>query len=165
MGTLKDLAIVNMPLPPGDVRELHWPKETEWAYILQDKVRFYLVYLGRNTLIEDLEAADLWIAPSVTHHAIQGLEEGTEFLLTFNDGNFSENETFLVTELFGHDPIDVLSRNFGVPKESLEGIPDHEKYIFTLPVPPPIDEVRRGLGSASFTDKYVFRASQTQPIH
>lgn len=160
MGSLKELAIVNMRLPAGVVRELHWHKEAEWAYVTKGRVRFYLVDDERNVLVEDLEPGDLWLAPAGFPHAIQGLEEGTEFVLVFNDGNFSENQTLLVTELFAHTPREVLAKNFGVPQEAFNGIPAHEKYIFPLPVPAPIEEVRRQLGAVNFTDKYIFRASK-----
>lgn len=160
LGCLKELAIVNMRLAPGVVRELHWHKEAEWAYVLKGKVRFYLVDDQRQVLIEDLEPGDLWLAPAGFPHAIQGLEEGTEFLLVFNDGNFSENQTLLVTELFAHTPKDVLAKNFGVPVEAFDGIPAAEKYIFRLPVPAPLEEVRREMGAVNFTSKYVFRAAQ-----
>ena len=49
-------------------------------------------------------------------HSIQGLEEGCEFLLVFDDGDFSENETFLITDWFEHTSRAVLAKNFGVPK-------------------------------------------------
>ena len=149
-----------MRLPAGVVRELHWHKEGEWAYILKGKVRFYLVDDKRNVLIEDLEEGDLWYAPPGFPHAIQGLEEGTEFVLVFNDGNFSENQTLLVTELFAHTPKEVLAKNFGVPESTFDGIPASEKYIFRLPVPGPLDEVRKELGAVNFTNKYVFKASK-----
>ena len=157
--TLEELAIVNMRLGPGVVREMHWHKEGEWAYVTAGKVRFYLVDEHRQTLVEDLEVGDLWFAPPGVPHAIQGLEEGTEFVLIFNDGNFSENETLLVTELFAHMPREVLAKNFGVPQSAFDGIPASEKYIFRLPVPGPIEEVRKELGAASMTDRYVFRGA------
>jgi len=160
MPSLKELAAVNMRLGPGVVRELHWHKEAEWAYVLQGRVRFYLVDENRQTLVEDLGPGDLWLAPAGFPHAIQGLEEGTEFLLVFNDGNFSENETLLITELFAHMPREVLAKNFGVPESAFNGIPASEKYIFRQPVPAPLDEVRRQLGAASMTGKYVFKASE-----
>lgn len=160
LGSLKELAIVNMRLPAGVVRELHWHKEAEWAYVLNGRVRFYLVDDKRQLLIEDLEPGDLWLAPAGFPHAIQGLEEGTEFVLIFNDGNFSENQTMLVTELFAHTPREVLAKNFGVPESTFDGIPPREKYIFRMPVPGPIDEVRREMGAVNFTSKYVYRASQ-----
>ncbi|OSP53807.1 cupin domain-containing protein [Pseudoruegeria sp. SK021] len=157
--TLKELAIVNMRLGPGVVRELHWHKEGEWAYVTAGRVRFYLVDEHRGTLVEDLEVGDLWFAPPGVPHAIQGLEEGTEFVLIFNDGNFSENETLLVTELFAHMPREVLAKNFGVDESAFDGIPASEKYIFRLPVPGPIEEARAELGAASMTSEYVFRGA------
>jgi len=163
MPSLKELAIVNMRLGPGVVRELHWHKEAEWAYVTQGKVRFYLVDDQRQVLVEDLNPGDLWLAPAGFPHAIQGLEEGTEFVLVFNDGNFSENQTLLVTELFAHTPREVLAKNFGVPEAAFNGIPASEKYIFRQPVPAPVDEVRRQLGAVSLTGKYVFRASEVAP--
>nr|WP_246374709.1 cupin domain-containing protein [Pseudochelatococcus contaminans] len=164
LGSLEELAIVNMRLPAGVVRELHWHKEGEWAYVLKGRVRFYLVDDQRQTLIEDLGPGDLWFAPAGFPHAIQGLdEEGTEFVLVFNDGNFSENQTLLVTELFAHTPREVLAKNFGVPVEAFNGIPAEEKYIFRQPVPPPLEQVRAELGAVTFTDKYVFRASEIAP--
>lgn len=160
MGSMKEMAIVNMRLPEGVTRELHWHKEGEWAYILKGKVRFYLVDDKRNVLIEDLEEGDLWYAPPGFPHAIQGLQEGTEFVLVFNDGNFSENQTLLLTELFAHTPKDVLAKNFGVSESAFNGIPASEKYIFRLPVPGPLEEVRKELGAVTFTSKYVFKASK-----
>lgn len=65
-----------------------------------------------------------------------------------------------MTELFAHTPRDVLAKNFGVPEGTFEGIPASEKYIFRMPVPGPIEEVRKQLGAASFTSKYVFRGSE-----
>lgn len=160
MGSMEEMAIVNMRLPAGVTRELHWHKEGEWAYVLQGKVRFYLIDDQRNVLIEDLEEGDLWYAPPGFPHAIQGLEEGTEFVLVFNDGNFSENQTLLLTELFAHTPKEVLAKNFGVSESAFDGIPASEKYIFRLPVPGPLDEVRKELGAVNFTNKYVFKASK-----
>lgn len=160
LGALKELAIVNMRLGPGVVREMHWHKEAEWAYVLSGRVRFYLVDENRRVLVEDLEPGDLWLAPAGIPHAIQGLEEGTEFVLVFNDGNFSENQTLLITELFAHTPRDVLARNFGVEETAFDGIPAAEKYIFRQPVPGPIDEVRRELqADSAMTAGYVFRGA------
>lgn len=161
--SLKELAIVNMRLGPGVVRELHWHKEGEWAYITAGRARFYLVDEHRGTLVEDLEVGDLWFAPPGAPHAIQGLEEGTEFVLIFNDGNFSENETLLVTELMAHMPREVLAKNFGVPESAFDGIPASEKYIFRLPVPGAIDEVKKQLGAATMTGEYVFRNADIAP--
>jgi oxalate decarboxylase len=72
-------------------------------------------------------------------HSIQALEE-CEFLLVFDDGNFSENQTFLVTDWFAHTPKHVLAKNFGVPESAFANIPaageiEHTRYIFPGEVP------------------------------
>jgi hypothetical protein len=38
-------------------------------------------------------------------HSIQALDDGVEFLLVFDDGDFSEDNTFLATEVFLHTPV------------------------------------------------------------
>jgi hypothetical protein len=38
-------------------------------------------------------------------HSIQALGGGTEFMLVFDDGNFSEDNTFLASEVFAHNPV------------------------------------------------------------
>jgi hypothetical protein len=43
-------------------------------------------------------------------HSIQTLEEGCEFLLVFDDGSFSEDGTFLISEMFLRNP-KVLSKS------------------------------------------------------
>lgn len=43
LGAATSMAGVNMRLGPGVVRELHWHKEAEWAYITQGKVRLTVV--------------------------------------------------------------------------------------------------------------------------
>ena len=67
-------------------------------------------------------------------HSIQGLEEGCEFLLVFDDGNFSENETFLISDWFEHIPPGVLAKNLGVAEvafANLLGDVNYTRYIFT----------------------------------
>ncbi len=146
-----ELAGVNMRLKPGGIRELHWHKEAEWAYMLAGRARITSVDEQGRTFIDDVGAGDLWNFPSVIPHSIQGLEEGCEFLLVFDNGNFSENETFLITDLFKHTPRDVLAKNFGVPQAAFANIPidiEHERYIFSGKVPGPMDAdvVQSGAG-------------------
>lgn len=155
----KSMAGVNMRLGPGVVRELHWHKEAEWAYILQGSVRLTVVDPEGNLQIDDLWPGDMWLVPAGIPHSIQGLEEGTEFLLVFDDGNFSENETLLITEYMAHTPPSVLAKNFGVDEEDFTGIPKKEKYIFRMPVPASLDVVRSQLPKAPPRLSYVLHAS------
>jgi oxalate decarboxylase len=138
-----DLAGVNMRLKPEGIRELHWHKEAEWAYMLAGTARITAVDTEGRNFIDDVGPGDLWYFPAGIPHSIQGLEHGCEFLLVFDDGTFSENETFLLTDWFAHTPPEILAQNFGVPAAAFGGIPadiEQERYIFAGEVPPPIEQ-------------------------
>jgi oxalate decarboxylase len=92
---------------------------------------------GRN-FADDVGIGDLWYFPAGIPHSIQGLQEGCEFLLAFDDGNFSENATFLISDWFAHTPKEVLAKNFGVSESDFDTIPDQELYIFQAQVPGPL---------------------------
>jgi len=147
------MAGVNMRLNPGAIRELHWHKEAEWAYMLAGRSRITCIDPDGRNFIDDLGAGDLWNFRAGFPHSIQALAEGCEFLLVFDDGAFSENETFLLTDWFKHTPLQILAKNLGVSPSALANLPrdpDHERYIFAGEVPPPLadDVVRAPAGPA-----------------
>ncbi len=154
------MAGVDMRLDAGAVRELHWHKEAEWAYILQGKVRLTVVDENRGVFIDDLKPGDMWLVPAGIPHSIQGLEGGCEFLLVFDSGNFSENETLLITEFMAHTPKEVFAKNFGISKERFANIPKSEKYIFSQPVPEALDVVKRQLPDNPPALSYTYHASE-----
>lgn len=161
------LAGVNMRLKPGGIREMHWHKEAEWAYMLAGRARITAIDPEGRNFIDDVGAGDLWNFPAGVPHSIQGLEEGCEFLLVFDDGNFSENETFLITDWFMHTPREVLAKNFGVPKKAFDNLPsdiDHTRYVFSGKVPVPLahDAVRSPAGAARTS--YSYRMLEQPPI-
>lgn len=91
-----------MRLDEGVIRELHWHKEAEWAYILDGEVRITAIDYEGGNFIDDLKKGDLWYFPSGVPHSLQGLSpNGTEFLLVFDDGGFSEESTFILTDWLG----------------------------------------------------------------
>jgi oxalate decarboxylase len=135
----KTLAGVNMRLTPGGVRELHWHQEAEWAYMILGKARITSVDQNGRNFIADVGEGDLWYFPPGIPHSIQGLEEGCEFLLVFDDGNFSDLSTFSISDWFAHTPKEVLSANFGVPESAFADIPKEQRYIYQSTVPGPID--------------------------
>ncbi|MFI7522956.1 oxalate decarboxylase family bicupin [Micromonospora globbae] len=137
-----ELAGVDMALEPGAYRELHWHKQSEWAYVLRGSCRISAVDQEGRTFLDDVRAGDLWFFPQGVPHHIQALDEGVEFLLVFDDGAFSENGTFLISDFFAHTPREVLAKNFGWTPEQLERLPEREKYIFAGQVPPPLEQDR-----------------------
>jgi oxalate decarboxylase len=162
-----ELAAVNMRLKPGAIRELHWHKEAEWAYMLAGRARITAVDTQGRNFIDDVGEGDLWNFPAGIPHSIQGLETGCEFLLVFDDGNFSENETFLITDWFAHTPPEVLAKNFGVPAAAFADIPqdvEHERYIFSGDVPGPIGSDAVGSLAGAVPQGYSHRLLAQEPI-
>jgi oxalate decarboxylase len=161
------LAGVNMRLKPGGIRELHWHKEAEWAYMLAGRARITAVDQEGRNFIDDVGEGDVWYFPKGIPHSIQGLEEGCEFLLVFDDGNFSENATFLLCEWFERTPRDVLAKNLGIPEAALANLPrdvDYTRYLFNGDVPPPLasDAVRSRAGQVP--QSFSYRLSAQEPI-
>ncbi|CAF1050598.1 unnamed protein product, partial [Didymodactylos carnosus] len=135
------MAGVNMRLKAGVIRELHWHKEAEWAYMLDGEARVTVLDLEGGSYTDDIGKGDLWYFPSGRPHSIQGLgEHGCEFLLVFDDGNFSEDSTFLLSDWLAHTPIDVLVKNFRQAPAMFHSLSKDEKYIFQGKVPGSIEE-------------------------
>lgn len=158
------LASVNMCLQPGGVRELHWHKEAEWAFMLRGRARITAVDQNGREFIDDVEQGDLWYFPSGIPHSIIGLEEGCEFILVFDDGSFSENSTFSLTDWFAHTPKDVLAANFGVSERTFNPIPQHEKYMYQGKIPGPIAKEKPAETNGSVPNPFSFKLMDTKPI-
>ncbi|KQX68317.1 MULTISPECIES: oxalate decarboxylase family bicupin [unclassified Paenibacillus] len=135
------LAGVNMSLTPGGVRELHWHQQAEWAYMIVGRARITSIDSEGRNFIADVGPGDLWYFPPGLPHSIQGLEH-CEFLLVFDDGNFSDLNTLSISDWFAHTPKDVLSANFGVPMSAFNNIPSGQVYIYQDKVPGPLESER-----------------------
>jgi oxalate decarboxylase len=134
-----EISGVNMRLKPGGIRELHWHKEAEWAYVIAGSCRISILDEEGRLFLDDVGVGDLWYFPAGLPHSIQALENGVEFLLVFDSGDFSENETFLITDWFNHIPREVLAKNFGVAGSAFDVLPNdigHTRYMFAGDVPP-----------------------------
>ncbi|HXN66651.1 MAG TPA: cupin domain-containing protein [Bradyrhizobium sp.] len=185
LGVSKDIAGVNMRLNAGGVRELHWHKAAEWAYMLYGTARITAIDPQGHSFVDDVGVGDLWYFASGVPHSIQGLNpDGCEFLLVFDDGDFDEDDTFLLSDWFKHTPAEVLSKNFGVPAASFAQVPDPgQLYIFAAAVPGPLGSdkiagatpvspslshkmmaqqpIKTKSGTVRITDTSVFPASKT----
>jgi oxalate decarboxylase len=185
LGVSKNIAGVDMRLDAGGVRELHWHKAGEWAYMLYGTARITAIDPQGRYFVDDVGVGDLWYFASGFPHSIQGLgPDGCEFLLVFDDGDFDEENTFLLSDWFKHTPNDVLAKNFGVSASLFGHTPDpSELYIFPAPVPGPLasdqfpgspqvaqrmshrmmaqQPIRSKSGTVRITDTSVFPASKT----
>jgi len=137
LGISKAMAGVNMRLNAGGVRELHWHKAAEWSYMLYGRARITAIDAQGRNFVDDVGVGDIWYFPSGIPHSIQGLgPDGCEFLLVFDDGDFDEDNTFLLSDWLKRTPPEVLGKNFGVPATLFEHTPDpSERYIFPAPLP------------------------------
>jgi oxalate decarboxylase len=185
LGISTTLAGVEMRLNAGSIRELHWHKQAEWAYMLYGTARITAIDQDGNNFVDDVGVGDLWYFPGGIPHSIQGLgPDGCEFLLVFDDGSFDEDDTFLITDWFKHIPNEVLGKNFAVSGDNFAHLPDSsQRYIFKSEVPGPLgpdklmgakpvpqtfkhrlmaqEPIRTKGGTARIADSSVFKASKT----
>ncbi|KAI0076197.1 Bicupin, oxalate decarboxylase/oxidase [Panus rudis PR-1116 ss-1] len=137
------MAGVNMRLEAGAVRELHWHKTAEWAFILKGHTQVTAVTPEGQNFIGTVGPGDLWYFPAGTPHSLQATndtEEGSEFLLVFDSGDFSEDDTFLLTDWLAHTPLSVIAKNFQTDTSAFADLPSQQLYIF--PDTPPADNAQ-----------------------
>ncbi|KAG8627271.1 hypothetical protein KVT40_004754 [Elsinoe batatas] len=159
----KEIAGVNMRLGPGVYRELHWHNESEWAYIIAGSCRITVLDVEGGCYIDDLNEGDLWYFPTGYPHSIQGLgDEGTEFLLIFDDGGFSEDSTFLLTDYLARTPKSVLGKNFRIDQRVFDTLSQEEKYIFQGTMPGSLEADRKQVIQSK--TRFTHRMLQQKPI-
>jgi oxalate decarboxylase len=165
LGVSKSIAGVNMRLNAGGIRELHWHKEAEWAYMLYGNARITAIDAQGRNFVDDVGVGDLWYFPSGMPHSIQGLDpDGCEFLLVFDSGGFDEDSTFLLSDWFKHVPKEVLAKNFGVSADVFSKIPEpSELYIFKAPVPGPLGPDRL-MGAEPVPESFSHKMLAQTPI-
>ncbi len=165
LGVSKSIAGVNMRLNAGGIRELHWHKEAEWAFMLYGNARITAIDPQGRNFVDDVGVGDLWYFPSGIPHSIQGLgPDGCEFLLVFDSGGFDEDSTFLLSDWFKHTPTEVLAKNFGLPASLFGHTPDPSSlYIFKAPVPGPLGPDRL-LGAEPVPQSFKHRMLAQEPI-
>ncbi|KAH9930043.1 oxalate decarboxylase [Fomitopsis serialis] len=128
-----DMAGVDMRLEAGAIRELHWHTSAEWAYVLKGSTQITTVTPDGQNYLATVNKGDLWYFPPGQPHSLQATADdpaGTEFLLVFDNGDFSDDSTFLLTDLMAHIPKEVVAKNFQLPQSAFDHIPGEQLYIF-----------------------------------
>jgi oxalate decarboxylase len=162
----KKMAGVEMRLISGGVRELHWHVGAEWAFMTAGSARITAVDQHGRAFVDDVNTGDLWLFPGGIPHSIQGLgPDGCQFLLVFDDGNFNEFETFLLTDWMHHTPKEVLAKNFNVPASTFDAVPKRELFIFPRDLPRSLAEEQKQAyeGTGPVPNPFSFFASKMQP--
>jgi oxalate decarboxylase len=162
----KKMAGVEMRLIRGGIRELHWHVGAEWAIMTAGSARITAVDQRGRAFVEDVHEGDLWIFPGGIPHSIQGLEpDGCQFLLVFDDGNFNEFETFLLTDWLHHTPREVLAKNFNTSASTFDNVPRRELFIFARDLPRPLEEERKQVyaETVAVPNSFAFLASKMEP--
>ena len=158
----KDIAGVNMRLTAGSYREMHWHTADEWSYVLYGRARVTVMSPDGKIFIGDVSEGESWVFPAGHPHSIQGLDpDGTEFLLVFNQGNFSEDGTMLLSEFVATMPPEVLMKNMKLSRNAVAKFPQKPLYIFPGDVPSnTVAQDREAVGgeavatSESYTSKF-----------
>jgi oxalate decarboxylase len=160
------MAGVEMRLTAGGVRELHWHVEAEWAIMLNGNARITAVDQQGKSFVSDVGQGDLWLFPPGVPHSIQGLgPDGCRFLLVFDDGDFDEFHTFLITDWLSHTPKDVLAKNFNVPQSTFNRVPKKELFIFQTGLPGDLkaEQAQAAKGTGTVPRTFDFKASAMKP--
>lgn len=85
----------------------------------------------------------------------------------FDSGDFSENETFLITDWFNHTPRDVLAKNFGVAESAFDNLPTdigHTRYMFAGAVPPALSDDAPPYPATQPPQSYTWHMHAQEPI-
>jgi oxalate decarboxylase len=162
----KSIAGVEMRLTAGGVRELHWHVSAEWAIMLYGNARITAVDSQGRGFVSDVGEGDLWLFPPGVPHSIQGLgPDGARFLLVFDDGDFNEFETFLLTDWLTHTPREVLAKNFNAPEAAFNKVPKKELFIFQTGMPGDLkqEQAQASAGTGVVPQRMDFRTSEMKP--
>jgi len=132
----KGIAGVHMFLDPGASRELHWHAiAAEWAFVISGRCQTVVLEPSGASEINNFEPGDLWYFAKGHGHSIQTIgDEPCHFILSFDNGAFSEHGTFGITDWIDVTPKEILAMQFGLPKDVFDAFPKGEAYIQSGPI-------------------------------
>jgi oxalate decarboxylase len=86
-------------------------------------------------------------------------------MLVFDDGDFSESETLLLSDAIGHLPPEVLAKNFAVGEQALNNVPKEELFIFQTEVPGPLEADQKAIAGTrgKSPQNFAFRTMEMPP--
>ncbi|WP_322907441.1 cupin domain-containing protein [Paenibacillus campi] len=131
------IAGVSMRLEPGGMRELHWhANAAEWAYVISGSCRTTVIHPDGQAYTDTFGPGDVWYFPRGFGHSIQGLgPDECHFILIFDNGDFSEDHTFSITDFLTQTPNNIVAQNLGITEEQAANLYQGEAYFVKGPVP------------------------------
>ena len=157
-----------MRLGPGGMRELHWhANAAEWAYVVSGTCRTTVMHPNGDAATDTFGPGDVWYFPRGWGHSIQGLGPGEcHFILIFDNGDFSEDHTFSITDWLSHTPAEVVRQNLGLSQEDLQKLPKGEAYFAEGPAPGDFspDAQARPTPQLTTAHRYPLHAQQPRRI-
>jgi len=125
------IAGVSMRLQPGGMRELHWhANAAEWAYVISGNARTTIIHPDGKSYIDNFGPGDVWYFPKGYGHSIQATgDTECHFILIFDNGNFSEDHTFSVTDFIASVPPAIVAQNLHLTLAQVAQLPRKEAYF------------------------------------
>jgi oxalate decarboxylase len=108
------------------------------------------------------------VLPHVTREFVPRQPAGRDTLWArfgrFDDGDFDEDNTFLLSDWLKHTPPDVLAKNFRAQASVFTSVPDPSQlYIFPAPIPGPLESDKIA-GTTEVPRRFSHRMTAQTPI-
>lgn len=161
----RGIAGVSMRLAPGGMRELHWhANAAEWAYVISGSCRTTVIHPDGASHTDTFNPGDVWYFPRGYGHSIQGLgPEECHFILIFDNGDFSEDHTFSITDFLTQTPDSIVAENLGISEEQAAKLPKGEAYFVKGPVPDDSSSFSTSRSISELTTTHRYPLASKQP--
>lgn len=159
------IAGVSMRLEPGAMRELHWhANAAEWAYVIAGTLRTTILHPDGQSYIDTFFPGDVWYFPKGYGHAIQNTgDQEAHFILIFDNGDFSEDHTFSITDFIAHVPPAIAAQNLGITLDEVALLPKGEAYFAKSAVPSIGSPIATPQAAPSLTSMHRYPLEAQQP--
>lgn len=159
------IAGVSIRLEPGAMRELHWhANAAEWAYVIEGSLRTTIIHPGGDAYTDLFYPGDVWYFPKGFGHAIQNIGDAVaHFILIFDNGDFSEDHTFSITDFLAHVPKEIAAQSLGITQQEVEQLPKGEVYFAKGALPNVHSLLATPKGTPELTSMHRYPLEAQQP--
>lgn len=162
----QNLAGVSMHLDSGAIREMHWhANAAEWGYVVNGQMRTTLIDPQGNVYVDLFNAGDVWYFPRGFGHCLQCVgTTACHFILIFDNGDFSEDHTFSVTDFISSVPADVAAKCLGITEAEVAQLPQKEMYFANCELPSVHNGVAQARKTNDLTTAHRYPLEAQMPI-